>query len=205
MLVFPSIMYNVLVDLLKIIFIISYIFLEDPLDIIGHMFVFNIKCNVSWKRIEHELRKLFIVDLWKCLRWELFTAFTSLHWLTLVTYFFMWLQPLFQAGNGTVFDRTPECWKDFPCKCCCSKWMTSRLSIVFQIFWFTLLGYCWCILNWFSGLVLRLVGIVKTWFLRWVIFFICTYLLYFNQQRMSFNRTLFPKYLLMSSCCILWG
>ncbi|RYR11229.1 hypothetical protein Ahy_B05g079696 isoform A [Arachis hypogaea] len=32
-------------------------------------------------------------------------------------------QPILQAGNGAISDRTPECWKDFPCKCCCCKYI----------------------------------------------------------------------------------
>lgn len=28
------------------------------------------------------------------------------------------LQPLFQAGNGAIFDRTSECWKNLISKCC---------------------------------------------------------------------------------------
>ncbi|RYR38884.1 hypothetical protein Ahy_A09g044172 [Arachis hypogaea] len=33
------------------------------------------------------------------------------------------MKPILQAGNGAIADRTPECWKDFPCKCCCSKYI----------------------------------------------------------------------------------
>ncbi|XLS51250.1 hypothetical protein HN51_011927 [Arachis hypogaea] len=31
--------------------------------------------------------------------------------------------PILQAGNRAISDRTPECWKDFPCKCCCCKYI----------------------------------------------------------------------------------
>lgn len=75
-------------------------------------------------------RKLFQLYL-------LYQLQLSLHMSFALTFLYIVLQPLFYAGDGAVFDRTPECWKDFSCKRCCCEYIIACIRYVL----FNFLGY----------------------------------------------------------------